>query len=139
MAINGLSQYDLFSSYNSINAMDRIPKVSPQEMDKQGNSLVIDTQAVQQPENSKPLALDLEAVRPREDASLENISLSFKSNSEFEMKGRDSSLKALDIEKAVSDMQKDQSLLQYQYFVGDSNIIRNDEDGVVFQKAPQSL
>lgn len=119
--------------------MDRIPKVSPQEMDKQGNSPVIDTQAVQQPENSKPLALDLEAVRPREDASLENISLSFKSNSEFEMKGRDSSLKALDVEKAISDMQKDQSLLQYQYFVGDSNIIRNDEDGVVFQKAPQSL
>ena len=139
MAINGLSQYDLYSSYNSINAMDRIPRVNPQEIGEQGKHVVTDAQAAQQPESPKPLALNLETVRPRKEASLENISLSFKSNSEFEMKGRDSSLKALDIEKAVSDMQKDQSLLQYQYFVGDSNIIRNDEDGVVFQKAPQSL
>ncbi len=140
MAINGLSQYDLFSSYNSINVMNRIPRVNPQEISEQDKQAAIGTEPVQQQETgSEPLSLDLEAIRPRNNASLENISLSLKSNSDFEMKGRDSSLSALDMEKAVSDMQKDQALLQYQYFVGNSNIISDDEDGAVLQKIPQSL
>lgn len=140
MAINGLSQYDLFSSYNSINVMNRIPRVNPQEISEQDKQAAIGTEPVQQQETgSEPLSLDLEAIRPRNNASLENISLSLKSNSDFEMKGRDSSLSALDVEKAVSDMQKDQALLQYQYFVGNSNIISDDEDGAVLQKIPQSL
>jgi len=140
MAINGLSQYDLFSSYNSINVMNRIPRVNPQEISEQEKQAAIGTEPVQQQETgSEPLSLDLEAIRPRNNASLENISLSLKSNSDFEMKGRDSSLSALDMEKAVSDMQKDQALLQYQYFVGNSNIISDDEDGAVLQKIPQSL
>ena len=49
------------------------------------------------------------------------------------MKGRESDLASLDMEKAVSDMQKDQALMQYQYFVGDTNIA-NSEDGIVIQK-----
>ena len=51
----------------------------------------------------------------------------------FAMKGRESDLASLDMEKAVSDMQKDQALMQYQYFVGDTNIA-NSEDGIVIQK-----
>lgn len=139
MAINGLGQYDLFSSYNSINVTDRIPRVNPQEIGGQEKRAAIDAEPAQQEAVPSPLSLDLEAIRSRNNASLENISLSLKSNSDFEMKGRDSSLNALDMEKAVSDMQKDQALLQYQYFVGNSNIINDDEDGAVLQKIPQSL
>lgn len=36
----------------------------------------------------------------------------------YEMKGADSDIRSLDVEKAVSDMQKDAVLHQYQYFVG---------------------
>ena len=39
----------------------------------------------------------------------------------FEMKGADSDLKSLDVQKAISDMQKDQLLQQYQTFVGESD------------------
>ena len=46
------------------------------------------------------------------------------------MKGIDSDIETLDMEKAVSDMQKDQALMQYQYFVGDTNLF-SSEDGVV--------
>lgn len=141
MAINGFSQYDLFSSYNSINAMDRIPKAAPQEInaDAQNANGNITPAGTAEQDSPKPLNLNLESIRPRSNASLENISLSLQSNSEFEMKGRDSSLSSLDMEKAISDMQKDQALMQYQYFVGDSNIINNDEDGTVIQKIPQEM
>lgn len=139
MAINGLNQYDLFSSYNSINAMERIPKAEPSDISVQEKESGAGLEIAGQQELSKPLTLNLESIRPRANASLENISLSLKSNSEFDMKGRDSSLSSLDMEKAVSDMQKDQALMQYQYFVGDSNVINNDEDGTVIQKIPQEL
>lgn len=137
MAINGLNQYDLFSSYNSINAMERIPKAEPSDVSKQEQESGVGLAKANQQEPSKPLALNLESIRPRFNASLESISLSLKSNTEFDMKGRDSSLSSLDMEKAVSDMQKDQALIQYQYFVGDSNVINSNEDGTVIQKIPQ--
>ena len=39
---------------------------------------------------------------------------------EYELKGRESDLFSLDVEKAISDMKKDQVLQQYQFFVGES-------------------
>lgn len=79
------------------------------------------------------LDLRLEDIKPRKNASLEDISLSLNEPKAFEMKGRDSDINALDMEKAVSDMQKDQALMQYQYFVGETNISA-DEDGIVIAK-----
>ncbi len=84
-------------------------------------------------QESKDLDLRLDDIRPSTNASLEDISLSLSDNGSFEMKGRDSDLGSLDMEKAISDMQKDQALMQYQYFVGDTNIAAN-EDGVVIAK-----
>ena len=77
--------------------------------------------------------LRLDDIRPRQNASLEDISLSLNEPKSFEMKGRDSDLASLDMEKAVSDMQKDQALMQYQYFVGETNVSA-DEDGIVIAK-----
>ena len=83
----------------------------------------------------KETALDLrlEDIRPRANASLEDISLSLNEPKGFEMKGRNSDIETLDIEKAVSDMQKDEALQQYQYFVGDTNLFAS-EDGIVIAK-----
>ena len=53
----------------------------------------------------------------------------------FEMKGRESDLRELDVQKAVSDLQKDAVLQQYQYFVGSSGNLSDDEDGIVLQKS----
>ncbi len=79
------------------------------------------------------LDLRLSDIRPRANASLEDISLSLNDPKPFEMKGSKSDLESLDIQKAVSDMQKDQALMQYQYFVGDTNIM-GSEDGIVIPK-----
>ena len=43
--------------------------------------------------------------------------------------------KAPDIKQAFRDMEKDQSLTQYQYFVGNSPVIDSSEDGLVIQKS----
>ena len=40
-------------------------------------------------------------------------------NATYSLKGKDSELKNLDVEKAISDMQRDEAIHQYQYFVGD--------------------
>ncbi|HOO27428.1 MAG TPA: hypothetical protein PLU43_03105 [Lachnospiraceae bacterium] len=141
MAINGLSQYDLFSSYNSINSADRIPKAEPVGIEEQSKNAQTDTSGIPEQESApQSLSLDLDSIRSRGNASLEDISLSLQSSSEFDMKGRDSNLGSLDMEKAVSDMQKDQALMQYQYFVGDSsNVISSGEDGTVVQKSSDEM
>ena len=52
----------------------------------------------------------------------------------FNMKGIDSDLMKLDVEKAISDMQKDQVLVQYQFFVGE-----NMEQGRVIPATPKKV
>lgn len=44
----------------------------------------------------------------------------FRPGETYSMKGVDSDIRSLDVEKAVNDMQKDSVLHQYQYFVGDN-------------------
>ena len=89
--------------------------------------------AKEQKISAPEIDLRLDDIRPRQNASLEDISLSLHEPGGFEMKGRESDIESLDMQKAISDMQKDQALMQYQYFVGDSNIV-NNEDGIVIQK-----
>ncbi|MCR5673532.1 MAG: hypothetical protein K6F87_07450 [Lachnospiraceae bacterium] len=119
---------------NDYNAYDRI------RIERENNNLEIGKQAGSQQEvkeqeapKAQELDLRLDDIRPRKNATLEDISLSLNDNKAFEMKGKDSDLESLDMEKAVSDMQKDQALMQYQYFVGESNI-QNFEDGIVIAK-----
>ncbi len=83
--------------------------------------------------SAKALDLRLDDIRPRQNASLEDIKLSLNDTASFDMKGRESDIETLDLEKAVSDMQKDQALMQYQYFVGDTHV-PDPEDGIVIAK-----
>lgn len=97
------------------------------------------TEAAKAPEvvakvEPEKMDLRLDSIKPRQNLSLEDISLSLNEPSGFEMKGRNSDIELLDMEKAVSDMQKDQALMQYQYFVGDSNPFMSSEDGIVIAK-----
>ena len=119
---------------NDYNAYDRI------RIERENNNLEVgkqqgSQQEVKEQEAPKAQELDLRLgdIHPRKNATLEDISLSLNDNKAFEMKGKDSDLESLDMEKAVSDMQKDQALMQYQYFVGESNV-QNYEDGIVIAK-----
>lgn len=52
----------------------------------------------------------------------------YRAGEVYELKGEDSDITKLDVEKAVSDMEKDQILQQYQYFVGDASYASTKEN-----------
>jgi len=54
-------------------------------------------------------------------ADLQNISMSFNAEDDYGYIGKDKDVAALDVQKAISDMQKDRIIQQYQYFVGNKN------------------
>lgn len=70
-------------------------------------------------------------------ADLEQVSLTFNREDSFGYIGTDSDLNNLDMQKAISDMQKDQILQNYQYFVGSAGSLLGGmptEDGMVVMK-----
>ena len=113
--------------------INRIQNAQSEAALKKVNEQAAVAEKKQEPAREAALDLRLEDIRPRANASLEDISLSLNEPKGFEMKGRDADIEALDMEKAVSDMQKDEALQQYQYFVGDTNLF-SSEDGVVIAK-----
>ena len=128
--IKGIGNLQAYN-YSDYNRIQNDPK-SVQLAGNDQNS----AQIRQEEDKSLPASgidLRLEDIRPRANAKLEDISLSLNEPGGFEMKGRQSDIESLDIEKAVSDMQKDQALMQYQYFVGDTNL-GSSEDGIVIAK-----
>ena len=60
--------------------------------------------------------------RQTANAPLDDISITFHKQDDFGYIGRDSDIHSLDVEKAISDMRKDQILQQYQYFVGSKTV-----------------
>ena len=71
------------------------------------------------------------------DAPLEDISITFNRQDDFGYLGQDSDIHSLDVERAISDMQKDRMLQQYQYFVGSAKAVYEAgqaPDGIVVPK-----
>ena len=133
MSIDRIGQYGGF--YNPYRLPD-IQQVSVEDVKKQDEQL--SQQHVQQSVASQiDMAQGTSNQAPRM-ADLENISLSFNVNETYDYIGRDADLQNLDMMSAISDMQKDKVLEQYQYFVGpkeiESPIVAQTPDGMVVQK-----
>lgn len=73
-------------------------------------------------ENSPAESAQAAEKKPSANAALEDISITFHKQDDFGYIGRDSDIHSLDVEKAISDMRKDQILQQYQYFVGNKTV-----------------
>lgn len=134
MAINGLGSFDMMSAYNRI-GIDRAATtvaVPAQE------SVSVPEVTKEQSEAKEPelkVNLNLDGMRRRPTSfNLEDISRDFTKREPYVISQVDEEAMQSDVEKAVSDMEKDRSLQQFQYFVGDSNILVNDEDGIVIAK-----
>lgn len=121
-------------------AVQKIAAVNPEELKKQeqerlekGNAQLSDVPAArQQTGQSHVTPEDAEKARI---ASLQDISLTFNQSEDFGYLGQDASIAGLDMEKAISDMKKDQVLEQYQYFVGGTpETVVSTEDGTVIRK-----
>lgn len=134
MAIQGLDQYGGF--YNNYR-VNNIPSVDVDYVKNQDEQVLeADSNLQSYQNNSTPSnTVEIEDHRSRI-ADLEDVSLTFNKGDTFDYIGSDSEIGNLDVQKAVSDMKKDQILEEYQYFYGSSsgNHISQSEDGLVVQK-----
>ena len=132
MTIGGFSDNSfLYRPYDAY----RIPAADAQKPDALGQNITSKQQAVV-PE--APVAKAEEATVPveRKNTALEDVSLTFLKDDTYDMIGSESDLNKLDMQKAISDMQKDKILQDYNYFVGSSVMQQRNisEDGVVVAK-----
>lgn len=131
MSIDRLGQYSgWYHSY----PVSQIPQVSVEEVKKQDQE-----QLKQQNAEMSQVAYAQEPQNPASRmANLEDISLNFNVNETYDYIGKDADLQNLDMMSAISDMQKDKVLEQYQYFVGPKDmtgsVIASTPDGMVLQK-----
>lgn len=129
MAMNGIGQFDPYSNYK-LNIESYKGENTRPEPEK--------VEAEVKPEKEISLSLNIDAIKARSNMSISDVSLSMSkpSGSSFDMKAlsfRDSND---EMDKAFSDVEKDSALMQYSYFVGDSNVVLDNEDGVVLRKNP---
>ena len=132
----GIQFYNGLSNYGQYGYHRQIPQVSVDDINKANENKINEVNNGDQIKNE---AVNSQEATPSVDnrskiAPLEDISLTFNKEEDFEYLNNDSSVKSLDMEKAISDMKKDSILQEYQYFVGSSNNLFASEDGAVFVK-----
>jgi len=114
MGINGMQDYSIhMPDYTKQPAKTVITEV-PQQESHVTSSKQIDISSAGNTQAAEK--------KPSANAALEDISITFHKQDDFGYIGRDSDIRSLDVEKAISDMRKDQILQQYQYFVGSRTV-----------------
>ena len=111
MTISGIRPYAGFYEYNSIKANElraeqiaatqKASSVEAEEVSTETQSAAVQTPA------------------PEQNFTAFDYAQNYRSDETYELKGKDSDLASLDMQKAISDLDKDQVLQQYQFFVGD--------------------
>lgn len=113
MNISGIRPNAGFYDYNSIqnirNAVEDTPVVK--------TAADANTSGQQQNETLET------PVRKGQDFGAADYAAQYQPDRIYEMKGAESDIHSLDVERALSDMQKDQVLQQYQFFVGDKDSV----------------
>lgn len=106
MNISGIRPYAGFYDYNSIKAEAlRNQQIAEAQ-------IALSSQQTKEPQN------DVVTAPIEQNFSSYDFAQTYRPDETYELKGRDSDLESLDVQKAVSDLGKDQVLQQYQYFVG---------------------
>lgn len=124
-----------YSPYDSALRFQELRKIASKEEAVQSVQADSKVEANQKVLNSQISINDKEETSRKKPAlELENISLGFQKNDTFDYIGSQRDLVQLDMEKAISDMKKDEVLGQYNFFVGRSELAGNifeSDDGIV--------
>lgn len=132
----------IYDSFHNSYGVQQIQTTYPAEPDKVGRR-VDEADVSKQADLTKQSGNLTSAADPAQEnqtsrvADLESVSLTFNKEDSFGHIGMDSNLDNLDMQKAISDMQKDQVLQNYQYFVGSAASLFGEnpsEDGMVVVK-----
>lgn len=134
MAIKGLGSFDMMSTYNRI-SLDR-PNTSENVKLPQAEAQSLPAELEKKEEEAPKLSvnLNLEGMRSRANYNFDDISRDFSGRDAGSISRVDDKEMFSEMSKALSLMEKDKSIQQYQYFVGGSNVILNNEDGIVITK-----
>lgn len=141
MDILGISRAGFGSNY----IPREIKTVSPETVRRQDEEQALQNSNVPKPESAVISQIEPVSEEKQQQASrianLQDISLTFNTEEDYSYLGSDSSLEILDVQKAISDMQKDSILQEYQYFVGNAGSLMgadgsvlSSEDGIVIRK-----
>lgn len=133
MAIDAISNYGgLLNSYafQSIKTVDVDTVKEQDKLREQEDKLVNSLDGLKQ-SYEMPYQVD---NRSRS-ANLEDVSLTMQTGKDLDFLGRESGIEFLDMEKEISNLQRDAILQDYQYFVGSVNDVMYDNaEGVVLRK-----
>lgn len=77
-------------------------------------------QAKAQEAKQEQLPEEAQSVQNQQNFTSYDYAKQYEPEATYEMKGADSDIALLDVEKVLSDVQKDAVLQQYQFFVGES-------------------
>lgn len=133
MDINRVNSLGIVGS----SSLREIPRVSTQDVRRQDEGSRLSEEGISSVGRETQTALTDEPKigEPERNLSPSEVSLTFNTHEDFDYLGSSSDIRGLDMEKAISDMKKDQILKQYQYFVGSSkNIFGSLDDGFVIPK-----
>ncbi len=130
MRINGINHYEVYSKVSNLEQPDRNAKIAENQESKKSQ----ENQERQESQKSKEKIVS-DAQRVVNETASADEAAKLLTQRPFDSVGRESDIRSLDIAAAVSDMQKDHVLEQYQYFVGDVTPFENTEDGIVIQKS----
>lgn len=107
MNISGIRTYAGFYDYNTIKSHEAVNP--PQEEIAQVLEPVRESERM--PDTS---------AEAKSDGGAMDFAMRYQPDTVYELKGADSDIANLDLERALSEMKKDQVLQQYQFFVGES-------------------
>ena len=133
-SINGYDAYSIPRASDNMRVGAKGTEVNPEVKQEVKES-------PEKEQEKKGLDLTVEEISPRETVSIENIAISFGKYdaSTLDLFG-DKGLASSEMKNAISGMQKDKILHEYQYFVGgkdlagkERNIIAGTEDGLVIR------
>lgn len=111
MNVSGIRPYEGFYQYNSIKLNElRNQQIAAAQQETRAQEI--------DPEQAKRQEQEIAAFTARQTFDSYDFAQQYKPDGTFDLKGADSDIASLDISKAVSDLDKDQLLQQYQYFVG---------------------
>lgn len=114
MNISGIRTYAGFYDYNTIKNQEAHGRQIAESKAEASENLA----TMEEQKSKAPEQVVVAPVKPDNGAS--EYAKKYQPDATYELKGVDSDIANLDVQKALSDMKKDQVLQQYQFFVGES-------------------
>ena len=121
MNVSGIRPYEGFYQYNSIklNELRNQQIAASAKAAEQAKGVEDTAQKKEEQVVSTPVNQTFDSY---------DFAQQYRPDETYELKGIDSDIESLDAKKAVSDLEKDQVLQQYQYFVGDKVQVKAKEN-----------